>query len=371
MTIGVPKEIKNNENRVAMVPDGVFEITKMGHKVIVESGAGLGSGIADDDYAGAGAVIYGDKAALFAESDVIIKVKEPLPSEYEYFREGQILFTYLHLAADKQQGVFLTDKKITGIAYETIQASDGSLPLLTPMSEVAGRMAVQLGSAYLLKINGGKGILMSGVPGTRPAEVVIVGGGIAGLNAAKVALGMGAKVTVLEISKKRMMYLDDIMGGKISLLMNTSYNIAAAVKKADLLISAVLIPGAKSPLLVTEEMVKTMEPGSVIIDIAVDQGGSIETIDRVTTHENPTYIKHGVIHYSVANMPGAAPQTSTYALTGITLQYLKRILSGGIAAVLAGDKELRMGLNTYMGKITNEGVAEALGFEYTDASALL
>jgi alanine dehydrogenase len=239
------------------------------------------------------------------------------------------------------------------------------------MSEVAGRMAIQIGSTYLLKPNGGKGVLMSGVPGTRAAEVVIIGGGIAGLNAAKVALGMGAKVTVLEISKKRMMYLDDIFGGKVSLLMNTSFNIAEAVKKADLLISAVLIPGAKSPLLVTEDMVKTMEPGSVIIDIAVDQGGSIETIDRATTHENPTYVKHGVIHYSVANMPGAVPQTSTYALTGITLQYLKRMLSSDIKEVLSNDKELRLGLNTYMGKVTNEGVAEALGCEYTNAMTLL
>jgi len=370
MTIGVPKEIKNNENRVAIVPDGVYEMTQMNHKVIIQAGAGAGSGISDEDYIQAGAHIYTDIAALYKDADLILKVKEPLSSEYNYYHEGQMLFTYLHLAADKEQAEFLIDKKITAIAYETIQSADGSLPLLTPMSEVAGRMSAQLGASLLQKTNGGKGILMGGVPGTRPAEVVIIGGGIAGLSAAKVALGMGARVTILEKSKKRMMYIDDVMGGKVSLLMNTVYNIADAVKKADLLISAVLIPGAKSPVLVTEEMVKTMEAGSVIIDIAVDQGGSIETIDRVTTHENPTYTKHGVIHYSVANMPGAVPQTSTYALTGLTSQYLKRIVSGNIEDVLSKDNELLLGLNTYKGHITNTGVAEALGYKYVNATEL-
>jgi len=371
MIIGVPKEIKNNENRVAMVPDGVFEMVQAGHKVIIQAGAGLGSGISDEDYIKAGAQIYANLAALYNEADIIVKVKEPLPSEYDYYHEGQMLFTYLHLAADKEQAEFLTSKKITAIAYETIQCDDGSLPLLTPMSEVAGRMAAQIGASLLQKTNGGKGILMGGVPGTRPAEVVVIGGGIAGLNAATIAFGMGARVTILEKSKKRMIYIGDIMDGKVTLLMNTHYNIANAVKKADLLISAVLIPGAKSPVLVTEEMVKTMEPGSVIIDIAVDQGGSVETIDRVTTHENPTYVKHGVIHYSVANMPGAVPQTSTYALTGLTLPYLKKIVSGNIASTLTNDKELRLGLNTYKGFVTNEGVAEALGYKYIEPMGLI
>lgn len=371
MVVGVPKEVKNNENRVAMVPDGVYEVAKMGHKVIVESGAGTGSGIPDTDYAKAGAVIYTDKAALFDEADIIIKVKEPMPNEYAYFHEGQVLFTYLHLAADKEQAAFLTDKKITAFAYETVQTEDGALPLLTPMSEVAGRMSIQIGAALLQKNNGGKGIVLGGVPGVAPAEVVILGGGIVGVNAAKTASWMGARVTLLDISRKRLMYIDDIFDGKVTTLMSTAYNIAAAVKKADLLIGAVLIPGAKAPCLVTEEMVKTMSPGSVIVDVAIDQGGSIETVDRITTHENPSYEKHGVIHYSVANMPGAVPRTSTYALTGMTIQYLKRMLSAEVETLLTTDKELRLGLNTYKGHITNQGVAEALGYPCVDALSLL
>jgi alanine dehydrogenase len=371
MIIGVPKEVKNNENRVAMVPDGVYEVTKMGKKVIVEAGAGIGSGISDEDYVKSGAVICQDKTALFDEADFIIKVKEPVQSEYGCFHEGQILFTYLHLAADKEQSVFLRDKKITAIAYETIQKEDGTLPLLTPMSEVAGRMSIQIGAALLQQNNGGKGIIMGGVPGVAPAEVVILGGGNVGLNAAKMASWMGSRVTLLDISRNRLMYIDDIFAGKVTTLMSTAYNIAAAVKKADLLIGAVLVPGAKAPCLVTEEMVKTMVPGSVIVDVAIDQGGSIETVDRITTHESSSYIKHGIVHYSVANMPGAVPRTSTYALTGMTIQYLKRLLSADIETLLAQDKELRFGLNAYKGHITNQGVAEALGYEYVDAMTLL
>ncbi|MCL2538904.1 MAG: alanine dehydrogenase [Oscillospiraceae bacterium] len=371
MTVGVPKEVKNNENRVAMVPDGIYEIVKMGCKVIVEASAGIGSGITDDDYAEAGAVLYTDKKALFDESDVIMKVKEPLPEEYGYFHEGQILFTYLHLAADKEQAEFLRDKKITAFAYETVQTADGSLPLLSPMSEVAGRMSIQIGAAFLQKNNGGKGIVLAGVPGVAPAEVVVLGGGTVGFNAAKTASWIGARVTILDISRKRLIYLDDIFGGKVTTLMSTAYNIAAAVKKADLLIGAVLVPGGKAPCLVTEEMVKTMSPGSVIVDVAIDQGGSIETIDRVTTHENPCYEKHGVIHYSVANMPGAVPKTSTYALTGSTIQYLKRIISKGVDDIIASDKELLSGLNVYKGNITHRGVADALELEYVDALSLI
>ena len=371
MTIGVPKEVKNNENRVAMVPDGIYEITRMGYKVIVEAGAGVGSGISDNDYIGAGALIYNDKAALFNEADVIVKVKEPIPCEYEYFKEGQILFTYLHLAADKEQAEFLLNKKITAFAYETVKTDDGELPLLAPMSEVAGRMSIQIGAALLQKNNGGKGIIMGGVPGVAPAEVVILGGGIVGLNAAKMASFMGARVTVLDISRKRLMYIDDIFGGKVTTLMSTTYNIASVVCKADLLIGAVLIPGAKAPQLVTEDMVRTMQKGSVIVDVAIDQGGSIATVDRITTHENPYYEKHGIIHYSVANMPGAVPRTSTYALTGMTIQYLKKIISISTNELIKNDKELLLGLNTYKGHITNKGVAEALGYEYIDALSIV
>jgi alanine dehydrogenase len=371
MVVGVPKEIKNNENRVGMVPDGVYEIVKMGHRVIVESGAGFGSDITDEDYEKTGAVLYKDKAALFAEADIIVKVKEPIAEEYDLFRKGQILYTYLHLAADKAQADFLLDKDISAFAYETIQMDDGTLPLLSPMSEVAGRMSIQIGATLLQKNNGGKGILLGGVPGVAPAEVVILGGGNVGINAAKMASWMGARVTVFDISRKRLMYLDDIFGGKITTLMSSAFNIAAAVKTADLVIGAVLIPGAKAPCLVTEEMVKTMSPGSVIVDVAVDQGGTFETIDRITTHENPHYEKHGVIHYSVANMPGAVSKTSTYALTGMTIQYLKRIVAKEINELIKNDNELRMGLNTYKGQITNKGVAEALGFRYIDALTLV
>jgi alanine dehydrogenase len=370
MVVGVPREIKNNENRVAMVPDGVFEIVSLGHKVIVETSAGIGSGIPDEDYVKAGAEIT-DKAELFKEAEVIVKVKEPIRSEYDYYREGQVLFTYLHLAADKEQAEFLTNKKRSAFAYETVQTEDGALPLLTPMSEVAGRMSIQVGASLLQKNNGGKGIVMGGVPGVAPAEVVVLGGGIVGLNAAKMASWMGARVTILDISRKRLMYIDDIFGGKVTTLMSTAYNIASAVRKADLLIGAVLVPGAKAPCLVTEEMVQEMAPGSVIVDVAIDQGGSIATADRVTTHENPCYEKYGIIHYSVANMPGAVPRTSTYALTGMTIQYLKRILSSDLPSLLAHDKELRLGLNTYKGHVTNQGVAQALGYDYVDTLSLI
>ena len=371
MIIGVPKEVKNNENRVGMVPDGVYEIVKMNHKVIIETGAGLGSDITDEDYIRAGAVIYTDKAKLFDEADIIVKVKEPVPDEYDFFHDGQMLYTYLHLAADKKQAAFLKEKNITAFAYETVQTEDGSLPLLSPMSEVAGRMSIQIGAALLQKNNGGKGMLLGGVPGVAPAEVVILGGGNVGINAAKMASWMGARVKVFDVSRKRLMYLDDIFGGKITTLMSTTYNIATAVKTADLLIGAVLIPGAKAPCLVTEEMVKTMPKGSVIVDVAIDQGGSVETIDRVTTHENPSYEKHGVIHYSVANMPGAVSKTSTYALTGMTIQYLKRLVSTDVKDIILHDADLRLGLNTYKGKITNKGVAEALDYEYVDATTLI
>ncbi|MCL2495634.1 MAG: alanine dehydrogenase [Oscillospiraceae bacterium] len=371
MIIGVPKEVKNNENRVGLVPDGAYELARMGHHVLVEAGAGLGSGIPDGDYAKAGAEICADKQALFDRAEMIVKVKEPVPSEYAYFHEGQTLFAYLHLAADREQAKFLRAKKITAFAYETVQAEDGALPLLTPMSEVAGRMSIQIGCVLLQKDNGGKGIVLGGVPGVAPAEVVILGGGVVGLNAAKMASWMGARVTLLDISRKRLTYIDDIFGGKVTTLMSTAYNIANSVKKADLLIGAVLLPGAKAPCLVTEDMVKSMDKGSVIVDVAIDQGGCIETVDRVTTHENPHYEKHGIIHYSVGNMPGAVPRTSTFALTGMTIQYVKRLVSQDVADIIANDAELRPGLNSYKGEITNRGVAEALGFGFVDAMGLV
>ncbi|MHB1406519.1 MAG: alanine dehydrogenase, partial [Desulfitobacteriaceae bacterium] len=312
MIIGVPKEIKNSENRVAITAAGVEALTKAGHQVVIEDKAGLGSGISNEDYLNAGAQILATAAEVFAAADMIMKVKEPQPQEYAFFKEGQILFTYLHLAPEPKLTRALLDKKVVGIAYETIQLDNGSLPLLTPMSEVAGRMAVQLGAQFLEKHEGGKGVLLGGVPGVPPAQVVIIGGGIVGTNSAKMALGLGARVTVIDRSADRLRYLDDVFGGRLVTVMSNSYNIAQAVRSADLLIGAVLVPGARAPHLVSEEMVRTMQSGSVIVDVAIDQGGSIATIDRVTTHQNPVYEKYGVIHYAVANIPGAVARTSTY-----------------------------------------------------------
>jgi alanine dehydrogenase len=295
---------------------------------------------------------------------MIIKVKEPLPEEYIHFRKGMLLFTYLHLAAAKELAKALVDKGVSAIAYETIQLSNGGLPLLTPMSEVAGRMAVQLGAQYLESFYGGRGVLLGGVPGVPPADVVIIGGGIVGTNSAKIALGMGASVVVLEKSAERMRYLDDIFGGRLRTLASNPQNIASAVRKADLLIGAVLIPGARAPHLVTEEMVKTMKKGSVIVDVAVDQGGSIATVDRPTTHAHPIYVKHDVIHYAVANIPGAVPRTSTLALTNATLPYARALADKGMAAAMK-DPALRKGVNTHNGAVTNEAVAQAVGLPYT------
>ena len=371
MIIGVPKEIKNNENRVSVTPAGVSALVKSGHKVYVEKSAGLGSGIEDTGYASIGAVILENASDVFSESDIIVKVKEPLESEYSHLKYGQTLFTYLHLAPNKPLTKILLEKNITGIAYETVQCSNGSLPLLIPMSEVAGRMSVQIGATLLQKYNGGMGILLGGVPGVPPAEVLIIGGGVVGINAAKMAVGMGARVTVMDVNRSRLSQLDDIFSGRLSTLIYNEYNVADAAKNADLLIGAVLVAGAKAPRVVTEDMVKTMKKGSVIVDVAIDQGGSIETIDRVTTHDNPCYEKHGVIHYSVANMPGAVPKTSTMALSGVTLPYLLKIADKGVKAALNEDKGLLAGLNTYAGKITCAPVADAFGMEYTSPSVIL
>ncbi|HBW35281.1 alanine dehydrogenase [Desulfosporosinus sp. BICA1-9] len=368
MIIGVPKEIKNNENRVALTPAGVVAFCKAGHQVVIENNAGVGSGISNEEYIAAGAEVLATPADVYTSADMIIKVKEPLSAEYDLFKDGQLLFTYLHLAPEPALTAALLKKNVVGIAYETVQPADGSLPLLIPMSEVAGRMATQIGAQFLEKQYGGKGILLGGVPGVSPAKVTIVGGGIVGINAAKMAIGMGAEVTILDVSNARLRYLDDIFSSKIKTLMSNSYNIAQAVAQADLLVGAVLIPGARAPKLVTEEMVKAMKPGSVIVDVAIDQGGSVETIDHVTTHAEPTYEKFGVIHYSVANMPGAVARTSTFALTNATLPYALKLAKLGYAEAIRTDLALARGVNVIHGKLTYKAVAEALNLEYTPLS---
>ena len=371
MKIGCPKEIKAQEGRVGLTPAGVDALVRAGHTVYIETNAGISSGFADQEYEAQGAVILATAKEVYDAADMIVKVKEPLEPEYDLLHEGQILFTYLHLAPDPAQTQALLEKKVTAIAYETVQLSDNSLPLLSPMSEVAGRLSIQIG-AHLLETNcGGRGILLGGVSGVERANVVIVGGGNVGINAAKMAVGMGANVTILDISGKRLAYLDDIFGGRIQTLLSNSYNIARAVKNADLVVGCVLIPGAKAPKLVTEEMVKSMNPGTVLVDVAIDQGGSIETIDRITTHADPYFVKHGVIHYSVANMPGAVPRTSTLALTGATLPYALKIANMGAEAACKADPALMKGLNTYNGHLTFKAVAEAQNLVWTDPQELL
>ena len=371
MIIGVAKEIKNNENRVGLTPAGAADLCKAGHTVLVELGAGFGSGFSDESYIKVGASIIADKKALFDRSEMIIKVKEPIAVEYDFFHEGQILFTYLHLAPEPELTQAMLDKKVIGIAYETIVGRNNTLPLLSPMSEVAGRMAVQIGAQFLEKPWGGKGILLGGVPGVESAQVVIIGGGIVGTNAAKMAVGMGARVTVIDRSTDRLAYLDDIFGGRVTTVMSNSYNIAKWVEKADLLVGAVLVPGARAPKLVSEEMVKTMEAGSVIVDVAIDQGGSVETVDHATTHSDPTYTKYGVVHYSVANMPGAVARTSTLALTNSTLPYALQIANKGWKQALKDDAGLARGLNVYNGQVTFKAVADEQNIPYTSVEKVL
>ncbi|MCY8373914.1 alanine dehydrogenase [Bacillus inaquosorum] len=369
MIIGVPKEIKNNENRVALTPGGVSQLVSNGHRILVETGAGLGSGFENEAYESAGAEIIADPKQVW-DAEMVMKVKEPLPEEYGYFREGLVLFTYLHLAAEPELAQALKDKGVTAIAYETV--SDGrTLPLLTPMSEVAGRMAAQIGAQFLEKPKGGKGILLAGVPGVSRGKVTIIGGGVVGTNAAKMAVGLGADVTIIDLNADRLRQLDDIFGHQIKTLISNPVNIADAVAEADLLICAVLIPGAKAPTLVTEEMVKQMKPGSVIVDVAIDQGGIVETVDHITTHDQPTYEKHGVLHYAVANMPGAVPRTSTIALTNVTVPYALQIANKGAAKALTDNAALRAGLNTANGHVTYEAVAKDLGYEYVPAEKAL
>ncbi|MDC2943479.1 alanine dehydrogenase [Bacillus thuringiensis] len=370
MRIGIPTEIKNNENRVAMTPAGAVHLVQNGHEVFVQKGAGLGSGFMDEEYVQAGAKLV-ETAEEAWNQDMVMKVKEPVASEYGYFREGLILFTYLHLAPEPELTKALIDNKVVSIAYETVQLDNRSLPLLAPMSEVAGRMSAQIGAQFLEKNKGGKGILLAGVPGVKRGKVTIIGGGQAGTNAAKIAVGLGADVTIIDLSAERLRQLDDIFGNQVKTLMSNPYNIAEAVKESDLVIGAVLIPGAKAPKLVTEEMIQSMEPGSVVVDIAIDQGGIFETTDRITTHDNPTYEKHGVVHYAVANMPGAVPRTSTLALTNVTVPYAVQIANKGYKDACLGNTALLKGINTLDGYVTFEAVAEAHGLQYADAKELL
>ncbi len=370
MLIGVPKEIKANENRVALLPVGASTLIKNGHKVVVETNAGVGSGFSDEDYKAVGAEIASSAKAVFSVSDMIMKVKEPISSEYKLIKEGQILFTYFHFAANKELTEAMMKSKCIAIAYETVQKADRSLPLLIPMSEVAGRMAPQEGAKYLEKAMGGRGILLGGVPGTGPAEVMVLGGGIVGTNAAKIAAGFGAKVTIYDNNLYRLRYLDDVMPSNVTTMMSNEYYIKAGLPKADLVIGAVLIPGAKAPKLVTRDMLSLMKEGSVIVDVSVDQGGCIETCTP-TTHENPTFVIDGVVHYCVANMPGAVPHTSTLALTNATLPYAVEIANKGYRDAIKTNPEIKLGLNMIDGKITYKGVAEAFDFEYHTVDSVL
>ncbi|AZU65018.1 alanine dehydrogenase [Neobacillus mesonae] len=370
MIIGVPKEIKNNENRVAITPAGVVSFVNSGHRVLVEKGAGAGCGFTDEQYESMGAEMIEKAADVWAAVDMVMKVKEPLPSEYKYFRNDLILFTYLHLAAEPELTEALKEKGVLAIAYETVSVNR-TLPLLTPMSEVAGRMATQIGAQFLQKTSGGKGILLSGVPGVNRGKVTIIGGGVVGTNAAKMAIGLGADVTIIDLSADRLRQLDDIFGHQIKTLMSNPYNIAEAVKEADLVIGAVLIPGSKAPKLVTKDMVETMKPGSVIVDVAVDQGGVLETVDRITTHDQPTYEKYGVIHYAVANMPGAVPRTSTTALTNVTIPFALQIANKGVYKAILDSEPLKLGVNTANGEITYQAVAKDLGYQYVPVEKAL
>ncbi|HET8969714.1 MAG TPA: alanine dehydrogenase [Candidatus Nanopelagicales bacterium] len=365
LVVGLPKEIKDNENRVSVVPDGVAELVHHGHVVLVQSGAGAGSRFTDEEYAAAGATVLDTADDVFAGADLIVKVKEPIPAEYHRFRDGQQLFTYLHLAADKALTEFLLERRIDSIAYETVQTPDRRLPLLTPMSEVAGRLAVQAAAHALESPSGGAGILLGGVPGTPAARVTIIGGGVAGTEAAKIAMGMRAIVRVLDTNPVRLAYLSDVFGGHLDLVVPNRAVTAASVAESDVVIGAVLVPGAKAPHLVTRQMIAAMRPGSVVVDIAIDQGGCFET-SRPTTHSHPTYVEEGVVHYCVANIPGAVARTSTLALTNATLRYLVTVADQGIRSAAAKDPALALGLSTLAGDLTNAAVAEAHGLAYTN-----
>lgn len=360
MRVGVPKEIKSQESRVGLTPAGAKILAGSGHQVLVERGAGEGSGIGDEQYRRAGAAIVDTAEEVWAQADMIVKVKEPIVPEFPLMREGQLLFTYLHLAAAQELGAVLIERGVNGVAYETIEPRPGELPLLMPMSAVAGRMSVQAGATALERARGGKGILLGGVPGVKRGHVTVIGGGIVGSNAVRIAIGLGAHVTVLDINQQTLAYLDDIYEGRIETLYSDPDTIEESVANADLVIGAVLVAGARAPRLVTEAMIKQMEPGSVIVDVSVDQGGCVET-SRPTTHEKPTYLVHDVVHYCVANMPGAVPRTSTFALTNATIPYVKTLANKGLEAAAADDPAIVTGINTYRGTVPHAAVAEALG----------
>ena len=363
MIIGVPKETKVDEYRVALIPVGAEELVKKGHTVLVEKGAGLGSGITDREYSGAGAKLVSGMEKVFSDAEMILKVKEPLPEEYTLMREGQIVFTFFHFAASKELTEAVMKSKAVAIAYETVRDERGGHPLLTPMSEVAGRMSIQQGAKYLEKPMEGRGILLGGVPGVAPAEVVVIGGGVVGTNAAKVAAGLGARVSIMDINLDRLRYLDDIMPRNVITLMSNAQNTRERLKEADLLIGAVLIEGARTPLLVTEDMIRTMKAGAVIVDVSIDQGGCVET-SRPTTHTKPTFMADGVLHYCVTNMPGAVGGTSTYALTNASLPYVMEIADKGYEGAAAENRAVKYGLNIVKGKVVNKAVAKALGLEH-------
>jgi alanine dehydrogenase len=368
--IGVPTEVKTHEYRVAMTPAGVFELSRHGHEVVVQSGAGLGSSITDEEYAAAGARILATADDVWGEADLVCKVKEPIAEEYGRMREGQVLFTYLHLAASPQCTQALVDRRVTGIAYETVQLPDGSLPLLAPMSEVAGRMAPQVGATTLQRENGGRGVLMGGVSGVYAAKVVVLGAGVSGMNAAAIALGMQAEVLLLDINVARLRQVDLVYQGHMQSVTSNVYEVERAVVDADLVIGAVLVPGARAPKLVSDDVVRAMKPGSVLVDIAIDQGGCFEH-SRPTTHADPTYAVHDTMYYCVANMPGAVPNTSTHALTNVTLPYTVALADQGWRDALRADPALALGLNTHAGEITNAPVAEAHGMPVRELAEVL
>ena len=364
MIVGVPKEIKPDENRVALVPVGAEQLAAAGHQVIVETQAGVGSGFSDEDYVAAGASVLGSAQEVYGKADMIVKVKEPLSEEYPLLRENQIVFTYFHFAASEDLTKAVLDSGCIAIAYETVQLDDGELPLLTPMSEVAGRMAIQQGAKYLEYRFGGRGVLLGGVPGVWPGQVTVLGGGVVGTNAAKMAAGLGARVTILDIDLDRLRYLDDVMPKNVHTLMSNPANIRTAIAQSDLVVGAILIPGGKAPYLVTRDMLSLMQPRSVIVDVAVDQGGCIETT-KATTHENPTYDVDGIVHYCVANMPGAVPNTSTTALTNATFPYTLKLANQGWREAIKSDPNLAQGVNTLGGKVTYKAVADAFDLSYT------
>ena len=370
MKIGVPKEIKTNENRIALVPAGAESLVTKGHTVLIETGAGVGSGFPDEAYTSVGAKIAPDAATVWRDSEMIMKVKEPIEREWRHMRKGQLIFTYFHFAADEKLTRAHMKSGATCVAYETVELASRELPLLTPMSEVAGRMAVQEGAKYLEKLYGGRGVLLGGVPGVAPAKVVVLGGGIVGINAGKMAAGMGANVVILDISLERLRYLSDVMPANVQLIYSNRHNILEQIASADLVVGGVLIPGAKAPRLIRKADLKLMQNGSVIVDVAIDQGGCVETI-KATTHENPTYVVDGVIHYGVANMPGGVPRTSTLALTNATLPYAMQLANKGWKQALKDSAALRKGLNITDGKVTYPGVAEAFGLDLHDPATFL